>query len=72
MKQIKTVTCPIYETELFDKKVNRLLVDGWELKKRTIVSAKGEPNEVGSSTNIQMLYAEFERYKPPFPEEITL
>ncbi len=72
MKQIKTVIKPIYEAEIYDKSVNRLLNDGWEMKKRTIISAKGEPNEVGSTPIIQCLYAEFERYVPPFPEEITL
>ncbi len=58
MKQIKTVICPIYEAESFDNKINRLLNDGWELEKREIISANGEPNEVGSFATVQMLYAE--------------
>lgn len=71
MKQIKTIIHPIYETELYDKKVNRLISAGWKIKKRAIISAKGETNEVGSYPIIQSLYAEFER-EIDFPEEITV
>ena len=72
MKQIKTVICPIYEPVSFDKKINGLLAAGWYMKKRTLISINGEPNEVGSAPVIQALYAEFEKHVPPFPEEITM
>lgn len=72
MEQIKTVVEPFELSDRFDRKVNSLLSEGWKLKKRTIVSASGEPNEVGSAPVVCSLYAELERYIPPFPEEITL
>ena len=61
LKQIKTVTYPIYESVLFDEKVNSLLNKGWKMNKREIISVKGEVNEVGSSAIVQTLYAEFEK-----------
>lgn len=61
MKEIKTVVHSIYAVKLFDDEVNKLLIEGWKLNKRNIISVKGEPNEVGSSAIVQALYAEFER-----------
>lgn len=61
MKQIKTVIEPFSLSDKFDKKVNRLLSEGWELKKRGLTTANGEPNEVGSCAIVQALYAELEK-----------
>ena len=72
MKQIKTVVYPIEYAHRYDKEINGLLADGWEIKKRNVMSVKGEPNEVGSAAITQALYAELERYTKPYPEEVTL
>lgn len=72
MKQIKTVIRPLDQVRQFDKDVNTLLANGWTLKNRKVIGMEGEPNEVGSAPVIHALYAELERYNPPFPEEITL
>lgn len=61
MKQIKTVVKPLERAKDFDATLNNLIVDGWEMRKRAVISAKGEPNEVGSCAVIQMLYAELEK-----------
>ena len=61
MKQIKTVVEPLERVKGFDVIVNNLIADGWEMRKRAVISAKGEPNEVGSSATAQMLYAELEK-----------
>ena len=71
MKKIKTVICPVEDFEIFDKKVNKLLSEGWKLINRKIISIKGEPNEVGSTSTVQSLYAEFEKEVCYF-EEVTL
>lgn len=71
MKQIKTVIQPIENIDNFDNKVNKLLSEGWKLINRKIISIKGEPNEVGSTSTIQSLYAEFEKEVCYF-EEVTL
>lgn len=72
MKQIKTVIQPIEQTKCFDALVNCLLIDGWELKTRKIISTKGELSEAFNAPVVRFLYAELERNEPPFPEEITL
>ena len=72
MKQIKTVTCPYERAEWFDSSVNELLADGWILKKRDIMSVPGVLSEAFNAPVVQMLYAELERYSPPFPEEVTI
>ena len=72
MKQIATVIQPIEQAKSFDALVNSLLIDGWELKDRKIISAKGELSEAFNAPDVRFLYAELERNKPPFPEEITL
>ena len=61
MKQIKTVVEPLERATRFDATVNYLIADGWEMRKRAVISAKGEPNEVGSCATAQMLYAELEK-----------
>lgn len=61
MKQIKTIIRPVELSALFDAEVNRLLRDGWQLKKQTVLTLSGEPNEVGSCTTAPSLYAEMER-----------
>ena len=71
MKQIKTVICEISRSDSFDKEVNRLLSDGWFLRKREIKSINGEISEAFSAATICVLYAELERLVMPF-EEITL
>ncbi len=72
MKQIKTVICPLECADRYDKEINSLLAGGWTLKKRTVTNMRGEISEAFNSPIIQVLYAELERYIPPFPEEITL
>lgn len=72
MKQIKTVIHPIERAHIFDSEINRLLIGGWVLKKRTVTNMRGEVSEAFNTAIIQALYAELERYIPPFPEEVTL
>ena len=72
MKQIKTVILPIEQTKDFDAFVNSLLIDGWHLKERKIISGTGELSESFNAPMIRFLYAELERQEPPFPEEITI
>ena len=72
MKQIKTVVSPINRASEHDAEINRLLADGWELKKRTTRSIYGDINEAFNASIIQVLYAELEKNTPPFPEEVTL
>lgn len=71
MKNIKTVICPVEDFNVFDKKVNKLLSEGWQLIDRKTISVKGDPNEVGSVAIVQSLYAEFEKDVCYF-EEVTL
>ncbi len=59
--KIKTIIYPIEQSELFDKVVNAKLSRGWELKKRGVTNIQGEPNEVGSTSIVQCLYAELEK-----------
>ena len=70
MKQIRTIIQPTEDVDIYDKKVNKLLSEGWELTDRQIISIKGEPNEVGSATTRNAFYAEFEKEVCYF-EEIT-
>lgn len=71
MKQIKTVLWPYERSEVFDKEVNKLLAEGWTLKKREIQRVTGEISEAFSAPVVYVLYAELERFIMPF-EEITL
>lgn len=71
MKQIKTVILPIEQANFFDALVNCLLIDGWQLKTRKIISSTGELSEAFNAATVRFLYAELERHEPPFPEEIT-
>jgi hypothetical protein len=71
MKQIKTVIQPIEQATCFDALVNSLLIDGWQLKARTIINSTGELSEAFNAAVVRFLYAELERNEPPFPEEIT-
>lgn len=72
MMQIKTVIHPLECQTEYDAAVNALLVDGWTLKKRTIIEKPGFPSEAFHVCMERFLYAELERNTPPFPEEITL
>ncbi len=72
MKQIKTVVSPINQASKHDEEINRLLADGWALKKRTAINISGGISEAFNSPIIQALYAELEKNIPPFPEEVTL
>lgn len=72
MKKIATVIQPIEQAKSFDALVNSLLFEGWELKVRKIISAKGELSEAFNAPDVRFLYAELERIEPPFPEEITI
>ena len=71
MKQIATVIQPIEQAKSFDTLVNSLLIDGWQLKERKIISSTGELSEAFNAAAVRFLYAELERHEPPFPEEIT-
>lgn len=71
MRQVKTVICEISHSESFDKEVNRLLSEGWTLRKREIQKINGDISEAFNAATICVLYAELERFVMPF-EEITL
>lgn len=71
MKQIKTVIEPIEQTERFDNLVNYLLSNGWELKTRKIINSTGELSEAFNAPAVRFLYAELEKQKPLYFEEIT-
>lgn len=72
MKQIKTVLRPVERAGAFDGEVNRLLAEGWTLRKRETLKARGELSEAFSAPLVTILYAELEREVPPYPEEVTL
>lgn len=72
MLQIKTVICPLESPKRFDDEVNRLLSDGWTIRKREIQTMAGLPSEAFNTPSVRVLYAELERHEPPFPEEITI
>ena len=72
MMQIKTVICPIDRPKQFDDEINRLLSDGWTLKKREIQTMAGLPNEAFCFPEVRVLYAELDRNYPPYPEEVTI
>ena len=71
MKQIKTVLLPYSELEKYDREVNRLLSEGWNLRKREIQKVAGEVSEAFSVPVVYVLYAELDRTVTNF-EEITL
>lgn len=70
MKQIKTVLLPYEDLNEFDKEVNRLLSEGWQLNKREIQRVSGQISEAFSAPLVYVLYAELERNIYTF-EEIT-
>lgn len=70
MKQIKTILMEYGRLNEFDKAVNELLADGWELRKREIQKVSGEISEAFSVPAVYVLYAELERFVADF-EEIT-
>lgn len=70
MKQIKTVLLPYEELNAFDKQVNQLLSEGWQLNKREIQKVSGQINDAFSTPFVYVLYAELERIIPQF-EEVT-
>ena len=72
MKQIKTVICPIEYAYSFDKEINRLIADGWDMSNRGLISTRGEVSEAFNTSIVQSLYAELERNTKPYPEEVTL
>lgn len=72
MRQIKTVSAPFERSEWFDNAVNDLLADGWKLTKRDILYVPGVLSEAFNAPIERILYAELERFEPPFPEEITI
>lgn len=71
MKQIKTVLKPYERLNEFDKEVNALLADGWNIRKREIQKVSGEISEAFSAPAVYVLYAELERVIEDF-EEVTL
>ena len=72
MMQIKTVICPIERPKQFDEEINRLLADGWAIRKREIQTMAGLPSEAFSVTAVRVLYAELDKCVPPYPEEVTI
>lgn len=72
MMQIKTVICPIENPYRFDDEINRLLADGWKIRKREIQTMAGLPSEAFSVPSVRVLYAELDRCFPPYPEEVTI
>lgn len=70
MKKIKTIIKPIDDYSTFDNIINNLLLNGWNIVDRKIINIKGEPNEVGSASTVQSLYAELEKEVCYF-EEVT-
>ena len=71
MKQIETVIQPISSAIQFDNKVNKLLSEGWELKRRMITDTLGDISESFNMPLVKVLYAELEKHEHSF-EEITL
>lgn len=71
MKQIKTVLKPYSELYAFDEEVNRLLSEGWFLRKREIQRVAGEVSESFNVPAVYVLYAELDRIVMPF-EEVTV
>ena len=71
MKQIKTVLKPYSELYAFDNEVNRLLSEGWILRKREIQRVAGEVSESFNVPAVYVLYAELDRTVTSF-EEVTL
>lgn len=71
MKQIKTVMRPYSELYEYDEQVNKLLSEGWILRKREIQRVSGEISEAFNVPAVYVLYAELERFVMPF-EEVTL
>lgn len=71
MKQIKTVLMEYGRLNEFDKAVNELLANGWEIRKREIQKVSGEISEAFSVPAVYVLYAELERFVADF-EEVTL
>lgn len=67
---IKTVVYPLYQAHKFDIVVNRLLTEGWKLKKRETVRIQGEVSEAFNTPIISAVYAELEKDIPEF-EEVT-
>jgi hypothetical protein len=72
MKEIRTVVYPLANACRFDLKVNDLMSQGWQLTKREVLSVRGDLSESFNASIEQILYAELERYIPPFPEEVTV
>lgn len=72
MLQIKTVICPIERPAQFDEEINKLLADGWALRKREVQTMAGLPSEAFNAPSVRVLYAELEKHSPPHPDEITL
>ena len=72
MKQIKTVIRPISNATQFDMAVNRLLVDGWELRNRKIIDTPGDISEAFNFPVIHVLYAELEKESAERFEEVTV
>lgn len=71
MKQIKTILLPYSELEKYDREVNKLLAEGWSLRKREIQKVAGEVSEAFTVPAVYVLYAELDRFVMPF-EEVTI
>lgn len=58
MKQIKTIVFRLIHNKDFDTEVNVAIIEGWELKKRTVIVPKAQSDECSF---YNMLYAELEK-----------
>ena len=58
MKQIKTIVHGVDDAEKFDKAVNAVIAEGWELTRRDVLRPNAHPSGV---TSVTILYAELER-----------
>lgn len=72
MKRIKTVMQQAGQVVQFDAAINKLLSEGWTLRKREILKTTGELSEAFNAPRVLVLYAELEKEVPPFPEESTI
>lgn len=71
MTEIKTIIRPTAQAWLFDADVNRHTAGGWIIKKREVLKLPSDPSEAFSVALVPVLYAELQRERPPWPEEVT-
>ena len=45
MRQIKTVIYQVLQSTLFDAEINRLLAEGWQIKRKEVLKIPDAPSE---------------------------